>query len=36
LELIDVDASVDQILAAKALRPLRPTMPLVVLSVGGR
>ncbi len=34
LELIDVDASVDQILAATALRPLRPTMPLVVLSHG--
>ena len=34
MELIDIDASVDQILAAKALRPLRPTMPLVVLSHG--
>jgi alpha/beta hydrolase fold len=34
LELIDLDASVEEILAAKAARPLRPTLPLVVLSHG--
>jgi hypothetical protein len=31
-ELVDLDASLDQMLRAKAARPLRPTMPLVVLS----
>jgi pimeloyl-ACP methyl ester carboxylesterase len=33
-ELVDLDASLDQMLRAKAARPLRPTMPLVVLSAG--
>ena len=34
VELVDLDASVDEMLAAKAARPLRPTLPLVVLSAG--
>ena len=34
LELFDVNRSYDQMLRAKAARPLRPTMPLVVLSRG--
>jgi hypothetical protein len=34
LELFDVDASFDQMLRAKAARPLRPTLPLAVLSHG--
>jgi pimeloyl-ACP methyl ester carboxylesterase len=33
-ELIDIDASFDQMLRARAARPLRPTLPLVVLSHG--
>jgi len=34
LELFDVNRSYDQMLRAKAARPLRPTLPLVVLSRG--
>ncbi len=34
VELVDWDASFDQMLAAKAARPLRPTLPLVVLTAG--
>ena len=34
LELFDQDASFDQMLRAKAARPLRPTLPLAVLSHG--
>jgi pimeloyl-ACP methyl ester carboxylesterase len=34
VELVDLDASLDEMLAAKAARPLRPTLPLVVLSAG--
>ncbi|MCD6016680.1 MAG: putative hydrolase [Solirubrobacterales bacterium] len=34
LELFDLNRSYDQMLRAKAARPLRPTMPLVVLSRG--
>jgi pimeloyl-ACP methyl ester carboxylesterase len=34
LELFDQDASFDQMLRAKGARPLRPTLPLVVLSHG--
>ena len=34
IELFDLDASFDQILRAKAAQPLRPTLPLVVLSHG--
>jgi pimeloyl-ACP methyl ester carboxylesterase len=34
VELIDENASFDQMLRAKAARPLRPTLPLVVLSHG--
>jgi hypothetical protein len=34
VELFDQDASFDQMLRAKAARPLRPTLPLVVLSHG--
>jgi pimeloyl-ACP methyl ester carboxylesterase len=33
-ELFDLDASFDQMLRARAARPLRPTLPLVVLSHG--
>jgi pimeloyl-ACP methyl ester carboxylesterase len=34
LELVDFDVSFDQMLRAKAARPLRPTMPVVVLTRG--
>ena len=34
LELADLDASLDEMLRAKAARSLRPTLPLVVLSAG--
>ena len=34
MELFDVNRSYDQMLRAKAARPLRPTLPLVVLSRG--
>jgi pimeloyl-ACP methyl ester carboxylesterase len=34
LELVDLDASFDEVLRARAVRPLRPTLPLVVLSHG--
>jgi pimeloyl-ACP methyl ester carboxylesterase len=34
LELFDINRSFDQMLRAKAARPLRPTLPLVVLSRG--
>jgi len=34
LELFDINRSYDQMLRAKAARPLRPTLPLVVLSRG--
>jgi pimeloyl-ACP methyl ester carboxylesterase len=34
VELVDLDASLDETLAAKAARPLRPTLPLVVLTAG--
>jgi pimeloyl-ACP methyl ester carboxylesterase len=34
VELFDLDASFDQMLRAKTARPLRPTLPLVVLSHG--
>jgi pimeloyl-ACP methyl ester carboxylesterase len=34
VELVDLDASLDEMLAAKAARPLRPTLPLVVLTAG--
>jgi pimeloyl-ACP methyl ester carboxylesterase len=33
-ELVDIDASFDQMLRARAVRPLRPFLPLVVLSHG--
>jgi pimeloyl-ACP methyl ester carboxylesterase len=33
-ETVDLDASLDEMLRAKAAHPLRPTMPLVVLSAG--